>query len=248
MTSCTRVASRKSLITTKEILNQKVQKCTDLRTKILKENHGIIKDELGPEDRVNIVPVHLEVDHTRNISPVKAMKRFNIPWHLRKPGTIEFNKILKSEVITKNMDATEWCSQSFPVQKPNSDPISCRWVTDFRNLNRALKRPVWGGESSSQLLRGIDPQGRYFVCFDAISGFHQIRIDPESQKLLNIVTQLGSYNYTVLGQGLCSSQDLFNYFMDGHTKLDENFCVIRTLTIFYFSQKPYKALRNKLEN
>ena len=134
---------------TKDKLNQKDQKCTDLRNKILKDHHNIFKDQLGPEDRVNIAPVHLEVDHTRNISPVKAMKPFDIPFHLRKPATKEFNAMLKSGVLTENKEATEWCSQSFPVQKPHSDPISCRWVMDFRNLNRALKRPVWGGESSS---------------------------------------------------------------------------------------------------
>ena len=121
----------KSLISTKEKLNQKDPKCTDLRAKILKDNHDIFKDELGPEDRVNIPPVHLEVDLARNINPVKAMKPYDIPWHLRQPATIEFNKMLKSGVLTGNT-----------VQKPNSDPISCRWVTDFRNLNRALKMPV----------------------------------------------------------------------------------------------------------
>ena len=46
----------KSLISTKEKLNQKDPQCTDLRTKILKDNHDIFKDELGPEDRVNIPP------------------------------------------------------------------------------------------------------------------------------------------------------------------------------------------------
>ena len=46
----------KSLITTKEKLNQKDPKCTDLRIKILKDNHDIFKDELGLEDRVNIPP------------------------------------------------------------------------------------------------------------------------------------------------------------------------------------------------
>ena len=55
-----------------------------------------LKDQLGPEDRVNIAPVHIEVDHTWNISPGKAMKTFDIPWQLRKPATIEFNKMLKS--------------------------------------------------------------------------------------------------------------------------------------------------------
>ena len=132
----------KSLISTKEKLNQKDPKCINLRAKILKDNHDIFKDELGPEDRVNNPPVHLEVDPTRNINPVKAMKPYDIPWHLRQPATIEFNKMLKSGVLTENTAATEWCSQSFPVQKPNSDPISCRWLTDFRCLNPALKRPV----------------------------------------------------------------------------------------------------------
>ena len=42
------------LITTKEKLNQKDQKCTDLRNKILKDHHDIFKDQLGPKDRVNI--------------------------------------------------------------------------------------------------------------------------------------------------------------------------------------------------
>ena len=92
-----------------------------MRTKILKDNHKIFKDELGPEDRVNIAPVHLGVAHTRNITPVKAMKPFDIPWHLRQPATVEFNKMLKSGVISEN---TEWCSLSFPVQKSNSDLIS----------------------------------------------------------------------------------------------------------------------------
>ena len=56
--------------------------------------------------RLNFAPVHLEVDHTRNITLVKALKPFNIPWHLRQPATVEFNKMLKSGVITENTVAT----------------------------------------------------------------------------------------------------------------------------------------------
>ena len=119
-----------------------------------------------------------------------------------------------------------------PSAKPGSDPIKCRWVSDFRNLNKALKRPIWGSESSSQLLRRISPQAKYFACFDAISGYHQIRVDTASQKLLNIVTQLGNYRFTVLGQGICSSQDLFNYITDGETKLDEDFNCLKNIDDF----------------
>ena len=64
-------------------------------------------------------------------------------------------------VLVETEEATDYCSHAIPVPKPNSDPLKCRWVTDFRNLNMALKRPVWGGESSYQLLRHIDPKAKY---------------------------------------------------------------------------------------
>ena len=89
--------------------------------------------------------------------------------------------------------ATEWASLAFPRRKPNTFPVNCRWVTDFRDLNKALDRPVWGGESSGQLLRHLDPSAKFFAVFDAVSGFHQITVDSESSKLLNITTQFGNY-------------------------------------------------------
>ena len=116
----------KSKITTKEKLSKTDRKCTNLRQHILKEFHDVFKDRLDPTDRVNIAPVHLEVDHSRNIKPVQATKPYDIPFHLRKPATKEFNEMLRSGVLTENKEASEWCSQSFPAQKPNSNPISCR--------------------------------------------------------------------------------------------------------------------------
>ena len=60
--------------------------------------------------------------------------------------------------------------------------MKCRWVTDFCNLNMALKSPVWDRESSYQLLRHVNPKAKFFTCFDAISGYHQVRVDEESSK------------------------------------------------------------------
>ena len=120
--------------------------------------HEIFKEKLGPENRVNCPPVKLEIDHSRGIKPVKNTKAFDIPIHLRKAATAEFSEMKKAGLIveTKN-EASEWCSQAFPRRKPNSWPIKCRWVTDFRDLNKALKRPVWERESSVQLLRHVEP-------------------------------------------------------------------------------------------
>ena len=123
-------------------------------------------------------------------------------------------------------------SQAFSRRKPNSWPIKCRWVTDFRDLNKALNRPIWGGESSGQLLRQIDPSARCFAVFDEISGFHQVAIDTESSKLLNITSQMGNFRYTVLGQGLCCSQYLFNFITSGSTQTDPTFNILKNVDDF----------------
>ena len=116
----------KSKISTKEKLSRTDRKCTKLRQHILKEYHDVFKDRLDPTDRVNIDPVHLEADNSRNIKPAQATKPYDIPFHLREPARKEFKEMLRSGVLTENTEATEWCSQSFPVQKPNSDPVKCR--------------------------------------------------------------------------------------------------------------------------
>ena len=103
--------------------------------------------------------------------------------------------------------------QSFPV--PKSDPSKVRIVADFRNLNEAFKRPHWPTESSGQLLKHINADSKVFCAINTTSGYHQVQVDPESQKLLNIVTQQGRYCYT----------DLFNLLTDGEARYDETGCL-----------------------
>ena len=96
----------RSKITTKEKLNKTNRLCTKLREHILKECHDVFKEYLDPTDRVNIDPVHLKVDESRNINPVQATKAYDIPFHLREPATKEFKEMLRSGLLTQNEEAT----------------------------------------------------------------------------------------------------------------------------------------------
>ena len=80
--------------------------------------------------------------------------------------------MLNSGILSKVDHVTSWCSTSFPMAKPGSNSLKVIWVSDFKNLNRALRRPTWGSESSDQIMRRIDPTAKAFACFDAISGYH----------------------------------------------------------------------------
>ena len=150
-------------------------------------------------------------------------------------------------VVEADGEPNEWASLAFPRRRPNSQPARCRWVADFRDLNRALDRPVLGGESSGQLLRHLDPSAKFFAVFDAVSGFHQVPVHPESSKLLNITTQLGNYRYTVLAQGLCASQDLFNIITKGSTQLDPTFKIIKNVDDFCLFGNSIKDLEDQIE-
>ena len=57
-------------------------------------------------------------------------------------------------------------------------------------------------------------------------------MDPESSKLLNITTAFGNFCLKVLGQGLCSSQDLFNYLTRGTTLTDTDFQIVKNVDDF----------------
>ena len=155
--------------------------------------------------------------------------------------------MIDAGILVPHDEPAEWRSQAFPRMKPGSNPPKARWVTDFRRLNSCLKRPVWGAESSSQVIRHICPEAKYFASFDATSGFHQIRVDESSSRLMTIVTQFGTYRYTVLGQGICSAQDLFNYITDGSTKLDAEFKVLKNIDDFLLYGTTLEDLELQIE-
>ena len=64
---------------------------------------------------------------------------------------------------------------------------------------------------------------------------------------MSIVTQYGTYRYTVLGQGICSSQDLFNWITDGNTKLDEQFNVLKNIDDFCVFGRTLEDLEIQIE-
>ena len=136
----------KSNISTDDLLGKIPSECIKLREKILKIHKQNFKEKLGPEDRINHEPVKLKIDKSRGIKPVKHSKAYDIPLHLREAAKVEFNEMIKAGIIVEaDGEANDWSSQAFPRRKPNTYPVKCRWVTDFRDLNKALDRPIWGG-------------------------------------------------------------------------------------------------------
>merc|ERR1712030_137121 len=74
--------------------NNVPKECQVLRQNILKKHAGIFKDKLGKLDRVNILPVKLHLDETKDTPPSNVGKPFDIPYHLRRPAQKEFEEMV----------------------------------------------------------------------------------------------------------------------------------------------------------
>ena len=140
----------KSKVSTEKLLERIPAECVQLKQKILKLHKKNFKEKLGKLDRIKCDPVQLKIDTSREIKPKKNTHCYDIPLHLKEAAREEFNEMLNSGIVVPaDGEPTEWASLAFPRRKPNSYPPKCRWVADFRDLNRALDRPVWGGRKQS---------------------------------------------------------------------------------------------------
>ena len=179
----------------------------------------VFKNKLGKEDRVNIEPVQLSLKP--GSVPVYSARPYDTPYHLRPAFDRELKDMLEAEILEPmGLKESEWCSRSFPVLK--GDGSSVRLVSDFKNVNRCIKRPTHPTDSANQLLRQISPTSRYFCTIDCVAGYHQIPITPESSNLLVIATPAGRFRMKVLAQGVSSASDIFNIVTDSSTRLDSN--------------------------
>ena len=197
-------------------LRKPSKECTELRNRLIKRFPTVFKSVLGPNDVIDVPPVVLEL--AKDVEPTYHQVPFDVPHFLRVPADTELRNLLNAGVLERVEHPTDWCSKAFFVPKPNSDPLKARLVADFRQLNRGLRKFHWPSESSSQLLRHLNPKARVWACLDATSGYHQVPVHPDSQDLLTVCTQLGRYKYTRLPMGVTTSSAWFNIVTDGDVR------------------------------
>ena len=191
-----------------------------MKQKLLKNHKNLFKEVLDKTDRINGPPVRLILDPNKKVKPVAHCKPFDVPFNLRKTLDTEISQAVTAGILSPCNEATAWCHQLFPVPKPGRDEV--RIVSDFKRLNSAMLRPHFPTELSSQMLRHIEPDAKWFATLDMVSAYHQVSVHPEDRHLLTVICQQGRFQYNTLSQGICSASDLFNYLSDGTVRYDGN--------------------------
>ena len=86
---------------------------------------------------------------------------------------------MKAGQLEECKKATNWCARGFFVTKLSStaSDVRVRLVSDFRGVNKILRRPGYPMDGSSLILRRLNPDEGFFATIDLSSGYHQVALD-----------------------------------------------------------------------
>ena len=98
----------------------------------------------------------------------------------------------------------EWIAGTFIIPKKDA---SVRWISDFRGLNRALKRAVYHLPRIGDILKRRKDY-KYVTKLDISMQYYTFELDEESSNLCTIATPFGLYRYKRLPMGISCSPDI----------------------------------------
>lgn len=170
----------------------------DVLVNDLGEASGCMK---GPK-----MTIHL--DPNIDIKPCHITTARQTPIHLKEMSDDLVKELKIAKVLSSCNVPTKWISPAHFVEKPGGKKV--RMVTDYRQLNKAVQRPVRPFSSPQDLIRQIRPDSRWFAKMDAVHGYFQVPLDSESSLLTAFLLPSGKYVYNVAPMGLNASSDEFN--------------------------------------
>ncbi|XP_029965625.1 uncharacterized protein K02A2.6-like [Salarias fasciatus] len=140
----------------------------------------------------------------------KSLKARSVPYAIKPKVEAELDRLVKSGVL-EPVSTREWATPIVPVMKKDGSPRICG---DFKvTVNPVLTAEQYPLLLIDDLFSGL-AGGQKFSKIDLSQAYLQMRVEPQSQELLTIVTHKGLYRYKRLPFGITSAPALFQRAMD----------------------------------
>lgn len=146
----------------------------DLR-QLLIEFADVITDEMKPCHRIKAPPLSIQLKE--DVKPLFAKKSKPVPLHWRAKVEEEKQKLLREGVIRPVTGSPRWISPAKWVEKPGSHRNRFRLVVDLCRLNEATDSECSIFPTAKDVWQKIKPTSKFFMKFDAHSGYHQVEIE-----------------------------------------------------------------------
>lgn len=117
----------------------------------------------------------------------------------------ELERMVANDIIETVTEPTEWCAAMVPVPKKSGKARIC---VDLKKLNKAVKRERLILPTAEEMTAKLGGS-TVFSSLDAASGFWQIPLDKDSQRLTTFITPFGRYCFKRLPFGITSAPEIF---------------------------------------
>jgi hypothetical protein len=101
--------------------------------------------------------------------------------------------------------APAWCAPTFIIPKKDN---RVRVITDYRELNKRIKRKPWPMPHITDMLQDIG-QYTYVTAIDLSMGFYHFLLDQAAQDMSTFMVPFGLFKFRRLPMGLSVSPDIF---------------------------------------
>ena len=179
--------------------------------------------------------VHLDIDPS---VPASRSRYYPVPHSQLPVFKEELDRLERIGVLEKTGRA-EWIAGTFI--KPKKDG-RVRWLSDFRALNRALRRKVYPLPRIQDILRRRGNY-KYLTKLDISMQYYTFELDDASKDLCTIATPFGLYRYARLPMGVSQSPDIAQQIMEEVLRgIDGVECYIDDLAIFSNNWEDHKRI------
>ena len=158
---------------------------------------GQLQTQHGPPMKIELV---------EDAKPFAVNGARAIPFAHREEVERKLNEMVAKGIIAPVTEPTAWCHPLVVVPKKDGGVCIC---VDLTKLNQYVKRPTHPVRTPKDVVSNIPVGMNYFTTLDAVNGYWQLELEPESQLLTTFATPWGRFKYLRGAMGLVSTGDIY---------------------------------------